>query len=168
MTHSLHLIGFFTKQWLLQQHRCQRQRNSQPNSTSQWMRLNATPVFSETSTATSRTSSDQAGLTLAFGSKFCPIEQLRPILQQHPGFAELAKVLVTGTPCRCSRETTKTEREQEALAACLRKVTTSQPKTSPRLWKGHCQGRGPWIFNGDSDRAGSSNAQCLCSACWTG
>jgi hypothetical protein len=41
---------------------------------------------------------DQAGSTLAFGSEFRPVKQLRPLLRQHPGFEELAEVLITGMP----------------------------------------------------------------------
>ncbi len=63
---------------------------------------------------------DQAGTTLAFGSEFRPVEQLRPLLRQHPGFDELAEILVTGMPHRCSREITEAEREREVLAMLTR------------------------------------------------
>jgi hypothetical protein len=60
---------------------------------------------------------DQAGsTTLAFGSEFRLIEQLRPLLRQHPGFKELAKILATGMPCRHTREITEEERETKVLA----------------------------------------------------
>jgi hypothetical protein len=36
----------------------------------------------------------QTTSTLAFGSEFRPVEQLRPLLRQHPGFEELAEILV--------------------------------------------------------------------------
>ena len=62
----------------------------------------------------------QAGSTLAFGSEFHPAEQLPPLLRQHPGFNKLAEILVSGAPCRCSKEITKKERETEALAALTR------------------------------------------------
>ena len=38
----------------------------------------------------------QAESTLAFGSGFRPIEELRPLLRTHPGFKELAYIHVTG------------------------------------------------------------------------
>jgi hypothetical protein len=64
---------------------------------------------------------DQTDTTLAFGSEFLPVEQLRPLLRQHPGFDELAEMIVTGMPHhRCSREITEAEREQEVLALLTR------------------------------------------------
>jgi hypothetical protein len=58
----------------------------------------------------------QAGSTLSFGSEFRPVEQLRPLLRQHPGFDELAEVLVTGMPYRYKLEITEAAREKEVLA----------------------------------------------------
>jgi hypothetical protein len=63
---------------------------------------------------------DQTDTTLAFGSEFRPVEQLRPLLRQHPGFNELAEMIVTGMPYRHSRKITETEREQEVLALLTR------------------------------------------------
>jgi hypothetical protein len=57
---------------------------------------------------------DQAGSTLAFGFEF------RPVLHQHPGFEELAEILMTGMPHRYSKAITKTERETEVLAMLVR------------------------------------------------
>jgi hypothetical protein len=58
----------------------------------------------------------QAGSTLSFGSEFRPVEQLRPLLRLHPGFEELAEVLVSGMPYRYSTEITEAARENEVLA----------------------------------------------------
>jgi hypothetical protein len=55
-----------------------------------------------------------------FGSEFRPLQQLSPLLRQHPGFAELAEVIVTGMPYRYSREITEEERETEVLAMLSR------------------------------------------------
>ena len=62
----------------------------------------------------------QAESTLAFGSEFRSIEQLRPLLRQHPGFDELAEILVTGMPYRYSTEITEEAREKEVLAMLVR------------------------------------------------
>ena len=60
----------------------------------------------------------QAGSTLAFGSEFLSVEQLRPLLCQHSGVdEELAEILITGMPYRDSREEIiETERETEVIA----------------------------------------------------
>jgi hypothetical protein len=78
----------------------------------------------------------QTGTTLAFGSEFRPIEQLRPLLRRHPGFPELAEVLVTGMPYRYSREITEKEREQEVLAMLVRgnhKSAKDEPEIVEKL-----------------------------------
>ena len=62
----------------------------------------------------------QTGTTLDFGSEFRRLEQISPLLRQHPGFTELAEVLVTGMPYRYSREITEKERETEVLAMLAR------------------------------------------------
>jgi hypothetical protein len=62
----------------------------------------------------------QAGTTVDFGSEFRPLEQLSPLLRQHPGFAEFAEVIVTGMPYRYAREITEEEREQEVIAMLAR------------------------------------------------
>lgn len=49
------------------------------------------------------------GSTLAFGSEFCPVEQLHALLWcHHPSFDELAEILITGMPYRYSKEITET------------------------------------------------------------
>jgi hypothetical protein len=63
---------------------------------------------------------DQKGSTLDFGSEFRSLEQIRPLLSNHPGFDELAEVLVTGMPYRYSREISEEERETEVLAMLVR------------------------------------------------
>jgi hypothetical protein len=62
----------------------------------------------------------QAGTTVDFGSEFRPLEQLSPLLRQHPGFAEFAEVIVTGMPYRYSKEITEEEREKEVIAMLAR------------------------------------------------
>ena len=62
----------------------------------------------------------QAGSTLAFGSDFHPVEQRRPLLHQHPGFNELAEILVTGIPYQYARKITETEREIKVIAMLAR------------------------------------------------
>jgi len=79
---------------------------------------------------------DQTGSTLAFGSEFRPIAQLSPLLRQHPGFAELTEVLVTGMPYRYSREITEKEREKEVLAMLVRgnhKSAQDEPEIVEKL-----------------------------------
>jgi hypothetical protein len=51
----------------------------------------------------------QTESTLAFGSEFRPVEQLRPLLCQHPGFDELAEILMTGMPHCHSKDITEEE-----------------------------------------------------------
>jgi hypothetical protein len=58
----------------------------------------------------------QAGSSLDFGSEFCPVEQLRPLLRQHPGFNELAKITVSGMPHCHTSDITETERCNKVLA----------------------------------------------------
>jgi hypothetical protein len=78
----------------------------------------------------------QTGSTLDFGSEFRPVDQLRPLLYQHPGFEELAEVLVTGMPYRYSREITEDERETEVLAMLARgnhKSAQDEPEIVEKL-----------------------------------
>ena len=58
--------------------------------------------------------------TLAFGSEFRPIEELRPLPRTHPGFKELAEILVTGMPYRYAQEITEAERDHEVIAILSR------------------------------------------------
>jgi hypothetical protein len=112
----------------------------------------------------------QAGTTLAFSSEFRPIEQIRPLLRRHPGFPELAEVLVTGMPYRYSREITEKEREQEVLAMLVRgnhKSAKEEPEIVEKLLTKDVV-HGPWFFNGYTDRAGSTNPKCHGSTSWTG
>jgi hypothetical protein len=80
--------------------------------------------------------STQAGSTLDFGSKFWPVEQLRPLLHQHLGFEDLAEVLITGMPHRCSREIAEEERETEVIAMLVRgnhKSAQDEPEIVEKL-----------------------------------
>ena len=79
---------------------------------------------------------DQTGSTLAFGSEFRPVEELRPLLRHHPGFDELAEILVTGMPYRYTREITEEERETEVLAMLARgnhKSAQAEPEIVGKL-----------------------------------
>ena len=58
----------------------------------------------------------QAESTLAVGSEFRPVQELRPLLSNHPGFDELAEILVHGMPYRYAREITEAQREHEVFA----------------------------------------------------
>ena len=53
--------------------------------------------------------------TLAFGSEFGPVKELRPLLRTHPGFEELAEILLNGMPYRYAREITEGQRENEVI-----------------------------------------------------
>ena len=74
----------------------------------------------------------QTGSILAFGSEFRRLEQLSPLLRQHPGFTELAEVLITGMPYRYSREITEEETETEVLAM-LARVNHKSAKEEPEI-----------------------------------
>jgi hypothetical protein len=81
----------------------------------------------------------QTTSTLAFGSEFRPLEQLSPLLRQHPGFEELAEILVTGMPHRYSKEITEPEREKEVLAMLQRgnhKSAREEPAIVEQLFIG--------------------------------
>ena len=70
----------------------------------------------------------QAGSTLTFGSEFCPVEQLRPLLRTLPGFNELAEMFVTGMPYHYAREITEAKRDREVIAMLTR--GNHQPRTN--------------------------------------
>jgi hypothetical protein len=57
-----------------------------------------------------------AGTTVDHGSEFRPVEQLRQIVGQHPGFAYLKKMLTSGFDYHLERELTEQERKSELKA----------------------------------------------------
>jgi hypothetical protein len=76
----------------------------------------------------------QIGMTVGFEPDFSPLEQPSPLLCRHPGFADFAKVIVTGMPYRYTKEITEEERAQEVIAILAQgNHKLAQPRLSPRL-----------------------------------
>ena len=78
----------------------------------------------------------QAGSSLDFGAEFRPVEQLRPLLGQHPGFNELAEIIASGMPYRYSTNITESERQAEVLAMLARgnhKSAQEEPEIAGQL-----------------------------------
>jgi hypothetical protein len=53
------------------------------------------------------------GMTLDYGSEFCPLNQLEQILGDHPLFPELTKILTEGMDYQYPEELTEEERSTE-------------------------------------------------------
>jgi hypothetical protein len=80
----------------------------------------------------------QVGSTAGFGAEFRPVEQLRGLLGDHPGFLELAKVLTNGMDYRYHTNLSEEERSEEMLANLTRgnhKSAADEPEQVAKLLK---------------------------------
>jgi hypothetical protein len=55
-------------------------------------------------------------MTLNFGSKFCPIVDLKEILGGHPNFGFFSSVLAKGMDCHFTKELSEEQRKAEVTA----------------------------------------------------
>ena len=77
----------------------------------------------------------QRGSTVSFGSEFRPVDQLRGLLSQHPGFKELEQILTYGMDYRYREELTDDERLEEMLANLQRGNHKSAQEESDQVAK---------------------------------
>jgi histone H3/H4 len=77
----------------------------------------------------------QLGTTAGFRSEFRPISQIKPLLQHHPGYNELGKVILHGMDYRFKDELTEDERSNKIAANLQRGDHKLAEENSPQVAK---------------------------------